>query len=171
MRKRIWLVAVVSCLSLGMNSFGQNNSQVSNGPALHIDIPTRLEKGNIVVDFGHAVYGGDFPFALGDIHLLSNDLRDWNTEGQVVVIFHGDAAYLALNDETYNATRHVVTGNPFKGLLVELMSQGVQLEMCGATAAGNHWGNSNLLPGVKVNVNAMVRLTQLEQQGFTMVYQ
>jgi intracellular sulfur oxidation DsrE/DsrF family protein len=43
--------------------------------------------------------------------------------------------------------------------------------MCGATAAGNHWGNANLLPGVKVNLNAMVRLTQLEQQGFTMIYQ
>jgi intracellular sulfur oxidation DsrE/DsrF family protein len=103
--------------------------------------------------------------------LLSNNLREWNADGQVVVIFHGDAAYLALNDETYSTTRHIATGNPFKGLLAELMAQGVQLEMCGATAAGNHWGNANLLPGVKVNLNAMVRLTQLEQQGFTMIYQ
>jgi len=154
-----------------MSSFGQNNAPVSSGPVLHIDISTRLDKANVVVDFGHAVYGGDFLFALGDIHLLSNNLREWNIKGQVVVIFHGDATYIALNDETYNATRHVATGNPFKGLLTELMTQGVQLEMCGATAAGNHWGNASLLPGVKVNVNAMVRLTQLEQQGFTMVYQ
>jgi hypothetical protein len=47
----------------------------------------------------------------------------------------------------------------------------VQLELCGATATANHWGNANLLPGVKVNFNAMVRLTQLEQQGFAMIYQ
>jgi intracellular sulfur oxidation DsrE/DsrF family protein len=51
------------------------------------------------------------------------------------------------------------------------MKQGVQLELCGATARGNHWGNADLLPGIKVNLNAMARLTQLEQQGFAMIYQ
>jgi len=51
------------------------------------------------------------------------------------------------------------------------MNLGVQLELCGATAKGNHWGNENLLPGIKVNVNAMVRLTQLGQEGYTMIYQ
>jgi intracellular sulfur oxidation DsrE/DsrF family protein len=88
-----------------------------------------------------------------------------------VVIFHGDAAYLILNDETYNANRHVTTGNPYKKILNAIMEKGVQLELRGATAKGNHWGNANLLPGIKVNVNAMVRLTQLEQEGFTMIYQ
>ncbi len=43
--------------------------------------------------------------------------------------------------------------------------------MCGATAAANHWGNANLLSGLKVNMNAMVRVTQLEQHGFTTTYQ
>ena len=36
------------------------------------------------------------------------------------------------------------------------MEQGVQIELCSATAAANHWGNADLLPGVKVNTNAMV---------------
>jgi hypothetical protein len=31
--------------------------------------------------------------------------------------------------------------------------------------------NANLLPAVKVNVNAMVRLTQLEEKGYTLIYQ
>ena len=171
MLKRMRWVGFVFCLSVGINSFAQNNAEGPGGPALHIDIPTKLEKANIVVDFGHTVFGGDAPFALGDIHLLSNNLREWNAPGQLVVIFHGDAAYIVLNDETYNTTRHVATGNPYKGLLKELIGHGVQLELCGATANGNHWGNANLLPGVKVNFNAMVRLTQLEQQGFTMIYQ
>jgi intracellular sulfur oxidation DsrE/DsrF family protein len=51
------------------------------------------------------------------------------------------------------------------------MQKGVQLELCGATARANHWGNANLLPGIKVNVNAMVRLTQLEQEGYKMIYE
>ena len=45
------------------------------------------------------------------------------------------------------------------------------LQGSGATAQANHWVNADLLPGVKVNVNAMVRLTQLEQSGFTLIYQ
>jgi intracellular sulfur oxidation DsrE/DsrF family protein len=164
-------VVFALCMSVSMNVCAQENTQMADAPGLHIDIPTRLDKANVVVDLGHLVFGGDLPFALGDIHLLSNDLREWNAKGQVIVIFHGDAAYLVLNDETYNATRRVATGNPYKGLLNGLMKQGVQLELCGATAAGNHWGNANLLPEVKVNVNAMVRLVQLEQEGFSMIYQ
>jgi intracellular sulfur oxidation DsrE/DsrF family protein len=120
---------------------------------------------------GHLVFNGDMPFALGDIYLLASNFREWNTQGQIIVIFHGDAAYLVLNDESYNDNRHVPSGNRYKKLLDGLMQKGVQLELCGATAKANHWGNTNLLPGVKVNVNAMVRLTQLEQQGYTLIYQ
>src|SRR5262249_4348697 len=62
------------------------------------------------------------------------------------------------------------TGNPYGKLIDGLMKQGIQIELCGATAAANHWANKDLLPGVKVNTNAMVRVTQLEQQGFTLIY-
>jgi intracellular sulfur oxidation DsrE/DsrF family protein len=157
----VWLVIAIGPLQ------AQDNSE----PVLHVDIPTRLENANVVVDFGHAVFNGDMPFALGDINLLATDFRDWNTKGQIVMIFHGDAAYLILNDETYNSNRHVTTGNPYRGLLSGLIEKGVQLELCGATAKGNHWGNANLLPGVKVNLNAMVRVTQLEQEGYMLIYQ
>jgi intracellular sulfur oxidation DsrE/DsrF family protein len=159
------------CAAYFVIAIGPLWAQDHSEPALRIDIPTKLEKANVVIDFGHAVFNGDMPFALGDINLLATDFRDWNTKGQIVVIFHGDAAYLILNDESYNSNRHVATGNPYKGLLNGLMQKGVQLELCGATAKGNHWGNADLLPGVKVNVNAMVRLTQLEQEGFTLIYQ
>lgn len=156
-------ITAAVCLFLGPAAHAQE--------ALHIDVPTTLERANVVVDFGHAVLNGDMPFALGDINLLATDIRDWNAKGQIVMIFHGDAAYMILNDETYNNNRHSAIGNPYKELLNGLMEKGVQLELCGATAKGNHWVNANLLPGVKVNVNAMVRVTQLEQQGFTLIYQ
>lgn len=159
------------CASWLVITMGSVWAQDNGEPALHIDIPTKLEKANVVVDFGHAVFNGDMPFALGDINLLATDVGNWSAKGQIVMIFHGDAAYLILNDETYNSNRHVTTGNPYKGLLNGLAAKGVQLELCGATAKGNHWGNVNLLPGVKVNVNAMVRVTQLEQEGYTLIYQ
>jgi intracellular sulfur oxidation DsrE/DsrF family protein len=145
--------------------------------ALHIDIPVKLAKANIVFDIGHLVFNGDMPFFIGDMDLLVTNLSDWNVKGEVIAVFHGDAAYLVLNDDAYNANRHVQTahpvhtGNPYAKLLTRLMDQGVQIELCGATAAANHWGNADLLPGVKVNTNAMVRVTELEQKGFTMIYE
>jgi len=172
MPRNKWLIVlfVASCLTVGV-AFAKIGAASAQEQALHIDIPTKLEKANVVVDMGHLVFNGDAPFALGDINLLATDMRDWNTKGQVIVIFHGDAAYLVLNDETYNQNRHASTGNRYKELLNGLMQKGVQLELCGATAKANHWVNANLLPGIKVNVNAMVRLTQLEQEGYTLIYQ
>jgi intracellular sulfur oxidation DsrE/DsrF family protein len=150
----------------GRTAFG-----TSEDDSLHIDIPTQLGSANVVIDFGHLVLNGDMPFALGDIHLLADDLSQWRAKGQVVVIFHGDAAFLVLNDTSYDTVRHASAGNPYKGLFNELMNEGVQLELCGATAKANHWGNANLVPGVKVNTNAMVRVTELEQKGYTLIYQ
>ncbi len=146
-------------------------AQESSDQRLHIDIPVTLEKGNVVVDFSHLVLNGDMPFALGDINLLATDYQEWNAKGQIIMMFHGDAAFLVLNDETYNQNRHASGGNRFKDMLNGPMKKGVQLELCGAKAAGNHWGNANLLPGVKVNTNVMVRVTQLEQQGYALIYE
>jgi intracellular sulfur oxidation DsrE/DsrF family protein len=169
---RRWFVALVVVCSMSF-AVVRARKVIAGGqdPALRIDVPTKLEKANVVVDFGHLVLNGDAPFALGDINLLATNMHEWNTQGQVVMIFHGDTAFLVLNDETYNQNRHATTGNRFKEALNGLMQKGVQLELCGATAKGNHWGNANLLPGVKVNVNAMVRMTQLEQEGYTLIYQ
>jgi intracellular sulfur oxidation DsrE/DsrF family protein len=172
MMKRTVSILLTVCAAVACGTLSaQDAAGAGNQPALHIDVPTRLSKANVVVDMGHAVFGGDMPFALGDIKLLATDLHEWKANGQVVMIFHGDAAYMVLNDAAYDANRHATTGNRFKAALNELMAMGVQIEVCGATASANHWGNGDLLTGVKVNVNAMVRITQLEQDGYTMIYQ
>jgi intracellular sulfur oxidation DsrE/DsrF family protein len=172
MLRKGWPVVLFLASCFGLGAIFAGNTTHANPPdqALHIDVPTKLDKANVVVDMGHLVFNGDAPFALGDINLLASDFQEWGTKGQIVVIFHGDAAYLVLNDESYNENRHASTGNRFKEALNSLMQKGVQLELCGATAKANHWGNANLLPGIKVNVNAMVRLTELEQQGYTLIY-
>jgi hypothetical protein len=33
----------------------------------------------------------------------------------------------------------------------------------------NHWGNANLLPGVKVNAGAIGRIVQLVQDSYVMI--
>jgi intracellular sulfur oxidation DsrE/DsrF family protein len=84
---------------------------------------------------------------------------------------YGDAAYLVLNDDSYNPNRHVQTGNRYRKLIAGVMKQGVQIESCDATTEANRWINSNLLPGAMVDTDAMVRVTQLEQGGFILVYE
>jgi len=186
MYRKIWLFALVFvCLIVSLSAvWTARNAFAKPDSPLHIDIPVKLEKANVVFDMGHLVMStGDMPFLLGDLNLLANDYKKAGTTGNIVAVFHGDAAYLVLNDnaynldrhvlndESYNAGRHVKSGNPYGELIGELMKRGVQIELCGATAVANHWGNADLLPGVKVDTNAMVRVTQLEQQGYTLIYE
>lgn len=149
MLRKVSSLAFVLCLSTSVHGFGQGSAGGTGEPSLHIDVPTKLERANVAIDFGHAVFAGDMPFALGDIRLLAGDIHDWDAKGQLVVIFHGDAAYLILNDESYNKNRHVETGNPFKEILNVLLKQGIQLELCGATAKGNGWGQCKPHPRCK----------------------
>jgi intracellular sulfur oxidation DsrE/DsrF family protein len=165
---RWFSILFITCIFLSLNlAVGQDRSE----DRLHIDVPVRLEKANVVFDIGHAVYVGDMPFVIRDVNLLANDYRNGSIKGQIVAVLHGDAAYLVLNDEAYNINRHVKTGNPYGKLIAEWMKQGVQVELCGATAQSNHWGNADLISGVKVDTDAMIRVTQLEQQGYTLIYQ
>jgi intracellular sulfur oxidation DsrE/DsrF family protein len=178
LKTRSLLVLLVAGFFISFGAmYSGDRADAQDEKALHIDIPVKLEKAKVVFDIGHLVLNGDVPFFTGDMDLLATDLKDWNVKGEVIAVFHGDAAYLVLNDDAYNANRHVQTGhpvntgNPYAKLLKGLMEQGVQIELCGATAAANHWGNADLLPGVKVNTNAMVRVTELEQEGFTLIYE
>jgi intracellular sulfur oxidation DsrE/DsrF family protein len=170
--KRSLAVLIGACFLASFGATCAAHSAAAQGtPALHIDIPVKLDKANVVFDVGHLVLTGDMPFVLGDLNLLAGDYGDGGTQGEIIAIFHGDAAYLILNDDAYNANRHVQTGNSYGKLIAGLMKRGVQIELCGATAAANHWGNTDLLPGVKVNTDAMVRVIQLQQKGYTMIYE
>jgi intracellular sulfur oxidation DsrE/DsrF family protein len=164
------LIGAYLLVSFGA-AFAADRAAAQGAPALHIDIPVKLDIANVVFDVGHLVLTGDMPFVLGDLSLLAGDYGDGGTQGEIIAIFHGDAAFLVLNDDAYDANRHVQIGNLNGKLIAGLMKRGVQIELCGATAAANHWGNADLLPGVKVNTDAMVRVIQLEQKGYQMIYE
>ena len=93
--------------------FGRS-CRAQSDQALHIDVPVKLEKANVVFDIGHLVLNGDMPFFLGDMDLLASDLSNWNVKGEIIAVFHGDAAYLVLNDASYDANRRVQTGHPIQ---------------------------------------------------------
>jgi intracellular sulfur oxidation DsrE/DsrF family protein len=136
---------------------------------LHIDIPVKLSQVKAVFSVGALAFEGDLPASIFHFQLISNDTADWNAKAQIIAVFHTNAGHVTLHDSAYNVDRNIATGNPYKKLLADLMTRGVQVELCGATAKAHHWGNADLLPGIKVNTDAMARTTQLVQQGFVKI--
>lgn len=136
---------------------------------IHVDVPVALKEAKVVFNMDHAAFAGDMPVGLKHMLLMTDRFKQIGTQWNMVAVFHGDGGYMLLNDETYNAVRHVQTGNPYKALVAQLIERGVQVEECAVTMKGSHWGNANLLPGVKVNSGADGRIIQLEQDGYIML--
>jgi intracellular sulfur oxidation DsrE/DsrF family protein len=133
---------------------------------LHIDIPVRLAEAKVAFSVAALGFEGDLPASIFHLQLIANDTANWNAKARVIAVFHTNAGHVTLNDASYNADRMVATGNPYKQLVADLMKRGVEIELCGATAKVHHWGNADLLPGIKVNTDAMARISQLAEEGF-----
>ena len=138
-------------------------------PPLHIDIPVKMANVRTVYSIGALAFEGDLPASIFHLQLIEGDITDWNAKSEVIAVFHTNAGHVMLHDNSYNADRNIATGNPYRELVQDLMRRGVQIELCGATAKAHGWGNADLLPGVKVNTDAMARTTQLVQAGFVKI--
>jgi len=137
--------------------------------SLVIDVPVELENVKSVHSIGALQFEGDLPASIFHLQLITRDIADWGAASEVIVVFHTNAGHVTLNDAAYNASRNIATGNPYKGLISELVEHGVAIELCGATAKVNGWGNADLLPSVKINLDAMARTIQLVQLGFVKI--
>jgi intracellular sulfur oxidation DsrE/DsrF family protein len=136
---------------------------------LHIDVPVRLAEVKLVFSIGALTFEGDLPASIFHMQLIENDIADWAASAEVIAVFHTNAGHVTLHDDSYNADRKIRTGNPYKELVGDLMKRGVRLELCGATAKAHNWGNDDLLPGIKINTDAMARTTQLVQKGLVKI--
>jgi intracellular sulfur oxidation DsrE/DsrF family protein len=136
---------------------------------LNIDVPVVLADVKSVHSIGALQFEGDLPAAIFHLQLITGDIADWKARSDVIAVFHTNAGHVSLHDAAYNAARNIATGNPYRQLLADLVAHGLKIELCGATARVNGWGNADLLPGVKINTDAMSRTIQLVQQGFVKI--
>ena len=136
---------------------------------LHIDIPVKLTDVKVVFSIPALAFEGDLPASIFHLQLIQNDIANWNSKSDIVAVFHTNAGHATLHDRAYNTDRNIATGNPYKDLIAELMKRGARIELCGATAKVHGWGNEDLLPGIKINTDAMARTTQLVQEGFVKI--
>jgi len=163
---RTLLLARVMVASLAISAIP---AQAQSPDQIRIDVPVALKQAKVVFNMDHAAFGGDTPVGLAHMTMMLDRFKQIGTEWKIVAVFHGDAGYMLLNDETYNALRKTKMGNPYKGMVENLIKQGVQIEECAVTMKGNKWSNENLLPGVKVNTGADGRIIQLVQEGYVMI--
>lgn len=160
----------ILCIACGGSVRAAGPDDQKEGHAIHIDIPVMLEKADVVFNMDHLAFTGDMSVGINYMRLLSNRFKEMKTVGHIIGVFHGEAAYLTLNDNAYNAYRKISTGNPHKELIAELQKLGVQIEECGVSMKNHQWGNEDLLPGVKVNSGAIGRLVQLVQSGYIQIH-
>jgi intracellular sulfur oxidation DsrE/DsrF family protein len=143
-----------------------DNASKQAEPKIHVDIPLSIKKAKVLFDIDHVTFHGDMPIALMFMNLMEKRFKEEGIEGQIIGEFYGGASYLLLNDQAYNKHRFVKTGNPYKALIAELLGQGVQIESCAFAMKMQNISNADLLPGVKVNSGAYLRMVQLMQEGY-----
>jgi intracellular sulfur oxidation DsrE/DsrF family protein len=160
---------MITTLCLSAQASAADEKQAVTENKITIDIPVTLKEANVVFNMDHIALAGDFPVGMKYMDLLNKKMKTDKTPGKIIGVFHGPAAYMTLNDQAYNTERKVTTGNPYKGAIEELIASGVEIEECAVSMKGNHWTNSNLLPGVKVNTGAIGRIIQLTQEGYVQI--
>jgi intracellular sulfur oxidation DsrE/DsrF family protein len=136
---------------------------------LHIDIPVTLQNVKTVYSIGALAFEGDLPACMFHLQLITNDIAESHAASEVIAVFHTNAGHVTLHDRAYNIGRNIATGNPYRDLVTDLMKRGVRVELCGATAKVHGWGNADLLPGIRVNTDAMARTTELVQKGYVKI--
>lgn len=139
------------------------------GDGITIDVPVVLREARLVLNLDHLAFEGDEPTGLSFLRVLTAHFRADGTKADVVAIFHGAAGYMLLGDAAYDRVRNWQGGNPYKAQIAALLEAGVAIEECGQTMRDMHWVNADLLPGVKVNTSANLRIIQLVQDGYVQI--
>lgn len=83
------------------------------------------------------------------------------------VVVHGPAVLDVTNAERYGA-KYDGAKNPNADLVAALQAVGVEIYVCGQSAAAQDVHNGDLLPGVKMALSAMTAHALLQQRGYTL---
>lgn len=141
----------------------------ANGSGIVVDVPVVLKEARVAFRIDRVASSGDNTFVLQQIGVLSEKLKQMGTEAKIVAVFNGDGGFMLLNDMAYNQFKKTNTGNPYKMMIGNLISKGVEIEECGMTMMREGWVSAQLLPGTKVNSGANLRVIDLSQKNFTIL--
>jgi len=89
---------------------------------------------------------------------------------KLAVVIHGGATRDIARNEYYHARQdgNDILDNANAGLVKALIDNGVQIFVCGQSAAYYDLKNEDLLPGVQMSLSAMTSHALLQQKGYTL---
>lgn len=71
-----------------------------------------------------------------------------------------------LNDDAYNRSFGVATGNPSGAAVRKLLAKGVPISMCQATMRANNWVMNDLIPEVRMVPGGVTAVLDLQRRGY-----
>ncbi len=86
---------------------------------------------------------------------------------KVAVVLHGPAVFHVTNAARYKA-KYPDADNPNAALVRALLDAGVDVWVCGQSAAAQDVANADLLPGVKMALSAITAHAELQRQGYSL---
>lgn len=89
-----------------------------------------------------------------------------NEDFKMVAIGYSGGGRWLLNDEAFNRTYNVTTGNPSGELVRSLIERGVKVYMCQNTMRGNGWVTTDLIPGVLMVPSGAVGILDYQNAGY-----
>ncbi len=85
----------------------------------------------------------------------------------VAIVIHGSAANDLLRNEYYSEIHKI--DNPNVSLLKALAEKGVQIILCGQTAAHKNITKDKIIPEVAIALSAMTALVQLQNDDYRLI--
>lgn len=85
----------------------------------------------------------------------------------IAAVFHGNASYSLLKDQYYKEEFGV--SNPNLKLIKALQEAGVDIILCGQTAAHRNLSESRRISDVQLALSTMTAMVQMQQQGYTII--
>lgn len=87
---------------------------------------------------------------------------------QIIAVLHGPATEAVMTDEAF-ARRHPGAKNPNAPLIAELEAAGVDVRVCGQAMTAMKIAPGEVLPGVQIDLAALMTVTHKQFDGYAMV--
>lgn len=85
---------------------------------------------------------------------------------RLAIVIHGSATKDMTNDARYARDKNAPNANA--PLVAALLDKGVDIYVCGQSAAANEVARADLLPGVKMSLSAMHAHALLDAEGYSL---
>ena len=87
---------------------------------------------------------------------------------QIVAVLHGPATEAVMTDEAFGH-RHAGAKNPNAPLIAELEAAGVDVRVCGQAMTAMKIAPAEVLPGVQIDLAALMTVTHKQFDGYALV--